>query len=715
MEARLAPDLATLGSRVRAEWVARFLRDPPAAVPGTVMPDLLGDLVEPARSKAAEALSSYLRSFSTAVADSGVIDRAAAERGRPLFHEIGCVACHAPRDESGHEVATPGSVPLGHVIEKYPLPGLSAFLLAPQLAHPATRMPDLHLSPAEANDLASYLLTAPSDRGLLTTPAPTPAPTPVDTDLVATGRALFAERGCAQCHALADPLRAASRPAKALAELESGRGCSSGGDGPWPFYALTSEQRADLTVAMGADLASESDEQRILRLLASRNCTACHARGAAGGVAPERSAYFLSNDPSVGAESRLPPPLTGVGAKLQREWLSEAIAHGQSARPYLRTRMPAFGAPLGTELAELFSRVDLLPSIEVAPLPEDEKLARAVIDLGRELVGDKGMSCISCHAFAGEKVGTMGGIDLVESTAQRLRPQWFAHFLRAPLRMKPGTLMPQFFPDGVSVRPELGGGDAARQIDAIWHYLAQGRNVGKPSGMRAASMELLVGEEAVMLRRSVQHTGKRGISVGYPLGINVTFDAERLALNQIWWGRFIDASGVWTGQGSGEARLLGSEVASLPNGPAFVALSSPQSPWPEQSRRELGQRFLGYDLDAQQRPTFRYVCEEVTISDAPLDQKEDGAPADARALLRRTLRFASAVDKTLYFRAALAPRIDPDGVSGVHVGTALHLRSSLATLLIRPAGEQRELLVEIPIRNGGAELVIDYTWRETAK
>ncbi|MSR47416.1 MAG: c-type cytochrome [Planctomycetes bacterium] len=718
-DARTGPDLATLGERVRADWIARYLADPLVVAPGTAMPDLLRDRDDPARMQAAEALSHYLRSFAGPTAVAEVVESAAAVRGRPLFHEIGCVACHAPRDEAGNEVATPGSVPLARLAEKYPLQGLRAFLLAPHLAHPAARMPDLHLSPAEAHDLANYLLATPSP-SLTVAPAlsSTPPPVAADADLLAAGRAAFAERGCAHCHALTDPARAPTPRPKALREVDPAGGCLSGDVGPWPFYALTPEQRADLNAALAAGATPEDDEQRIVRLMASRNCTACHARGAFGGVAPERAAYFVSNDPSVGAESRLPPPLTGVGAKLQHEWLAEAIAHGQSARPYLRTRMPGFGVRLGKELSQWLARADTLPPLEVEALPEDEKQARAVTDLGRDLVGDRGMSCIACHAFAGEKVGTMGAIDLVESTAQRLRPQWFAHFLRAPLRMKPGTLMPLFFPDGASVRPELGGGDVARQIDAMWHYLAQGRNVGKPSGVHPAPIELVVGDEAVILRRSAQNTGKRGISVGYPLGVNVTFDAERLALNQIWWGKFIDAAGVWTGQGSGEARILSRDLATLPNGPAFVALHNAQAPWPEASRRELGQRFLGYDLDDRQRPTFRYVCEEVTVSDALLERQVDGARTDSKPMLRRTLRFSSVLDKTLHFRAALDGHIDGDDADGGHgvlVGGSLHLRLSLASFVIRPVGEKRELLVAIPIEKGRAELVIDYTWQEAAK
>ncbi len=703
------PDLATAGGRVRGGYMIRFLADPQRAEPGTTMPDLLRALDAGARLDAASALAEYLRSFG-APADEArePADPLAAQRGRRLFHEIGCAACHAPRDEAGTESPLAGSVPLGPLADKYTLQGLRAFLLAPLTARPAARMPDLHLSPSEAHDLGHYLLApGPSDGadGAV-------APAALAATKVAVGRALFAERGCVHCHALPDPDRASSRTAQALRELDSARGCLSGAQGSWPYYALTQDQRADIVAALAAADAPLTDERRIQQHLAARNCTACHQRGEFGGIAPERNPYFVSTDPSIGPEGRVPPPLTGVGAKLQRPWLVDAVAHGQSVRPYLRTRMPAFGAAFGEELAGWLERVDQLPPIALTLLPEDEDQARAVTNLGRELVGDKGMSCHTCHTFAGELSGTIGAVDLVDSTAQRLRPEWFAHFLRTPLEFKPGTLMPQYFPGGVSVRPELGGGDTARQIDAMWHYLAGGRNVRKPSGLQRSPIELVVGDETVILRRAVQNTGKRGISVGYPGGVNLTFDAEHLGLNQLWWGRFLDASPVWSEQGSGEARILGKERATLPNGPAFVVLAGAATPWPAASRRDLGHGFLGYDLDAEQRPVFRYVCEDVTISDAPIAVREALAPENARLILRRTLTFASGADKTLQFRAARDASIEQRGADRVQVGKSLLLRLPPSSFRIRPADDQQELLVEIAIRQGRAELAIDYAWRE---
>ena len=53
----------------------------------------------------------------------------------------------------------------------------------------------------------------------------------------------------------------------------------------------------------------------------------------------------------------------------------------------------------------------------------------------------------------------MAGIDLLHSTGKRLRPEWFKRFLLDPYAFKPGTLMPKFYPDGKSTRPEIADGD----------------------------------------------------------------------------------------------------------------------------------------------------------------------------------------------------------------------------------------------------------------
>jgi hypothetical protein len=67
----------------------------------------------------------------------------------------------------------------------------------------------------------------------------------------------------------------------------------------------------------------------------------------------------------------------------------------------------------------------------------------------------------------------------------RLQPDWILEWLRAPLRIQPGTRMPQFWPDHPkSSFPQLNG-DAAAQIQAVRDYLLTFR--GGPSPRRGSA------------------------------------------------------------------------------------------------------------------------------------------------------------------------------------------------------------------------------------
>ena len=737
LDRRHGPDLASVGDRLQHSWLEGFLADPHAVDPGTTMPDLLADLDPARRQSTAGALAAYLASLSGDAPDdpatleemdSATWAEGAVVRGHQMFHEIGCVACHAPRDEKGTEQTLAGSVPLGDLAAKYDEAGLRGFLLEPLDVRAAGRMPDLGLSPREAFELARFLVGEEHERGERAIASRAES-------LIAEGRRRYATLGCSNCHDGGGELGPAAPTAPALGEIDAQRGCLSGARGPWPFYPLDSEQRRDLAAALApmqsAVASTPSTEEAIQLSLASRNCVACHQRDDWGGFEEARDAYFLTHDESVGAEGRVPPPLSGVGAKLQGEWLTDVIGHGASVRPYMATRMPGFGEAFGRALASRLASTDTVAALDLPDPPTDREERKAFLELGRTLVGNQGMDCISCHTFAGERVGTMPAVDLVDTTGERLRREWFHHFVRSPMRVRPGTLMPRFFLDGESTRPELGDGDPGRQIDAMWHYLADGRNVRKPSGIRPPPIELTVGDEAVILRRKVQNTGKRGISVGLPAGVHYTFDAESIAMNQIWWGRFVDAVGVWSGQGSGQVRILGERQVRLPMGPALCRLPNASAPWPEATRRDLGHRFLGYDLDEIGRPSFRYTAGGIRITDTALDITV-AAEGTSDVLLRRTLTLQSLVespsadgapataertDGVLYFRAATSAQIEDEGSGRVRVGDHLRLYLQPAALHVRERAEgEFELLVELPApEEPGEEFVqqIDYHFWES--
>lgn len=695
IDAAQGPRLSRVAERVDPNYLAEFLADPAHRQPGTVMPHLLGGEASGAIKERSRSIAHYLRSLAAPAPDREAIDAAAAARGEQTFRRIGCRECHR----------TPES--LAHLKDKYSVRSLSAILLRPHESRPSRRMPDFGLSPGEAHDLSHHLL-----RGQTT--ASTRVVEALDPTRVDAGRRAVAELRCVACHEIEDPALAATATVASapLRDLRAARGCLSGGNGPWPRYALSEDQRQAITAALESLDAPPPPERRALQMLASRRCLVCHRRDEIDiAAAAVDAGHFESNDPSLGQEGHVPPPLTGVGAKLRAEWLANTIAHGQRERDYLAVRMPGFGTAFAGQLAPLLGEVDSLPPIEIAPLPEQDKAAEAVREVGRTLVGDKGMNCITCHRFAGVQAGSMGAIDLAYTTEARLRPEWFAHFLRAPFRFKPATLMPQFFPDGKSTRPEVADGDVARQIDGIWHYLAAGRNVRAPSGLHPPPIELKAGEEAVILRRSVQNTGKRAIAVGLPHGVNLTFDSESLGMNQIWWGRFLDARPVWTSQGSGEAHILTRNPIQLQGGPAIAALDRPEQPWPTTSRRDRGDRWLGYTLDAARRPSFRYTADGVSVEDSPREKPDSNGVS-----LERVLRVQGDRSK-VWLRAASSEDLTLVDANTVRLGSGveIHCATTPWQLVAVPDTKLTEARLPLACSADGITTTIEYRSLEQGK
>ena len=54
---------------------------------------------------------------------------------------------------------------------------------------------------------------------------------------------------------------------------------------------------------------------------------------------------------------------------------------------------------------------------------------------------------------------------------KRLKPEWVSQWLTDPQTLQEGTMMPTFFADGQSPMPDVLGGDAQKQIEAIRDYL----------------------------------------------------------------------------------------------------------------------------------------------------------------------------------------------------------------------------------------------------
>ena len=397
---------------------------------------------------------------------------AAAGEPKPLYERLHCGGCHEPPD-----AAKPDPAKLSHrgLAAKFPKGSLAAFLKAPEAGYPWTRMPNFHLSNAEANELEEWLLAATPKPEIAVAPGNEPA----DAALLARGRMLIQTTGCVRCHDLGpaenEAARASAPVAPRLAALTAERwseGCLTAERKPEakaPAFQFTPEQRAALAAFGTADRVSlrrhvpAEFAERQTRVL---NCNACHGQ--------------LEGFPS----------LEMLGGKLKPEWAARfiggAIPHKirYDAHPkgevWLEARMPAFasrGALLAAGLSELHGYAPNTPS---EPPPD-----LALAEIGRKLAGkDGGLSCISCHGVGpllAMEVFESEGINLAES-ADRLQPEYFRRWFRAPTSVDPQTKMPVYFrEDGTSPLTEILGGDAEKQIGAVWEYLKLGDRMQPPA------------------------------------------------------------------------------------------------------------------------------------------------------------------------------------------------------------------------------------------
>ncbi len=531
-----------------------------------------------------------------------------------------------------------------------------------------------------------------------------------DLALAEKGRAVFAQVGCASCHQLkmGDQPIESTLSAKALATLTPASGCLSGKpDRGHPDFGLDDVQRASLAKAIEA-LAHAPEqtpdaEGMIHQSLLAFNCFACHQRGKHGGVEPARDAYFETTQKEMGDEGRLPPPLSGVGAKLAPDYLKHVLADGAKDRPYMLTRMPKFGASNTSALAEAFSKADPMEPVSV---PEFSESARRVKSHGRFLAGSQAFGCIKCHTFKGIQAEGVQAIDMTIMT-RRLRHDWFHRYLRNPQAFRPGTRMPAAWPDGISLLPKVLNGDTSQQIEAIWRFLADGSNAAEPYGLGRDPIPLVPDKEPIIYRNFIQGVGPRAIAVGYPEKGNLAFDANDMRLALIWQGAFIDASRHWTGRGEGFQPPLGDNVVNLPEGPPLAVLPSPTHPWPKERAKALGYRFRGYRLSQDQRPTFSFDFEKLHVDDFPNAVAGKEYPA-----LDRTISISTeAPVENLWFRAAVGDKIEAQGDGWYLVNGEWKVRiESAAKPEIRVSNGKTELVVPVRFAENKAKIHEHFEW-----
>ena len=680
------PDLSAVGSRVNPDYIQKFIVSPHSTDPGTQMPDLLAG--NPKRHEIAEALTHYLVSRSGKPFDAGVVKQEEVDAGKKLFERIGCVNCHLP--DKGDR--------LSHVSSKYGIDSLTEFLFQPRHARPSGRMPDMNLTRAEAKSIASFLIGLKA-RGS--------SEFKVEAPKVAIGVKYFEQLNCASCHNLPGKK---GKLVLEMTKLRAGVGCLSVKPKGVPFFNLSAAQRAAMGKALAGIGKPLGEKAQIQQTLVAFNCIACHTRDGAGGVSNAMFKHFGTDEEGLGNPARIPPTLDGVGAKLRPEWMRKVLFDAETVRPYMHTRMPQFGEANLRHLPALFEKVDRLPKKVELPEPKRDD-RRKYREGGHLLVGDKGLNCIACHNFNGKTSPGLKGIDLLNSF-ERLQPSWFVHFMKNPQQYRPGIVMPNYWPGGEAVRKDVLEGNADEQVRALWHYFSLGRSARDPSGIRSVGTDLKVTDRVRVYRGRSRIAGYRGIAVGFPGGLNYAFNAEYGSLSGLWSGDFVSVG--WGGQGAGNFNPRARPI-ELAQDVAFYRLAKDDEPWPLLPKidkenpvnpdplypRNRGYQFKGYQLDANGVPTFMYRTGAVEVNDTPR-----AVVTNSMHGLVRTIRFESAKDETVHFRALTGKvrQLTPTQFSA----DAVKLWVPVGTALLRGEGAQKELLLKLKLPKGKSKIQIRY-------
>ncbi len=517
----------------------------------------------------------------------------------------------------------------------------------------------------------------------------------IDSQRAERGKSHFAKLGCASCHSMGHGLKDISSqvkgPSLAVLAGTTAEGClSSKTDTGFPHYSLSNAQRAALkNVIKNPRKKAPSEKELVKRRLAALNCFQCHDRDGIGGPDMKRNTYFHPMvEVDLGDEGRIPPTLTGVGDKLKPAWFNRVLLRKGTARPYMATRMPQFGEASVGDFAEAIAKVD----VQKETIPEG--ITSELNKDGRQLVGTKGMSCVTCHTYGQYKSLGIPAVDLA-TTAKRLRKDWFFRYVQNPQQYKPETRMPAFWEDGESSLETILDGNTPKQIDAIWSYLAKGESSRIPHGLVRIGQQLVPDDHALIYRHFIEGAGSRAIGVGYPEEVNLAWDANSLNIAMVWRGGFIDAQKHRSGRGAGFQNPAGKDILKLVGGVPLAILSSPDQKWPDGTAKtsRMGLRMRGYRLNKKREPTFMYTMGDIKVTDFPAPYESDVSTVFKRQLSITVPKKT----ENLHFRLARGA-IEDLGQGKYRVDGKLVLNLKISNggkAWIRDQGGSKELLVSV--------------------
>lgn len=396
--------------------------------------------------------------------------------------------------------------------------------------------------------------------------------------------------------ALTEPLRNRLH-APALASLPARGGClEDGAAAPAARYALDTATREALRAFLAARAWTE--EPSPAPIFAARSaierygCESCHTP--------------LGAKPAPGLDD-VPPPLELAGEKLRESAVRAIFEERKRARSYLGARMPHFGAELGAVIARGLAAERGLPpgDGEEPPKASLAESARGVQRLG---TGEANFACTSCHDYKQHVATGERGPDLSGMHA-RIRPEWFAQWLREPARIRPGTSMPAFL---------LGRSEesSSQIIRELWGALALREHLPPPPGLAAdlsSSGERAPTVRPLHYRCFLPDCTPSSFAVALPGLFSFAWDPAHSALRYAWIGDFLDMRPQWQFKGETFPVILGEVIArpALEHGLGLAGSTEKR-------------RFRGYRLE-QGIPTFLWSQGDLEVRERWTASEDGGA------------------------------------------------------------------------------------------
>lgn len=469
------PSLHDLGKRTTQAWIMQQLQAPHHATPHGFTADAKGAAERWLLAK--HLVQDQVHSKQAAKGDH--------RRGRITFVSVGCATCHLVPDIALNDQQPLGRRPFERLADRFDAASLASFLTDPHSRYPDGRMPKLSLNPAEASDIAAFLLLWSKPTTVTAEAAPTPEMLATirkslnASDDRTAAQKLLTAKGCQACHSGLGESVPLDHPIRTPLS-----GCLTEGK----HFRLSKKEQEALRLFM-ENTKGEHPPSPVVqrqRRLEQANCMRCHQRDTERPPAIEAIGSTLGGAHLQEVPFLRTPRLTNPHQKFTRAHLSQTLREGTTGLRWARFsyRMPIYG-PAGDDLERALAETDgELPDETDTPdvAPSDPTLGTLH---GARLVGFQGYSCVSCHVWNTKLLASTDpgatGPDLAR-TLGRIRRDWFNRYLEGPARFHPGTPMPTILPHGQKAPlTSILNGDPHQQQEAIWAYLRLGKDAPNPT------------------------------------------------------------------------------------------------------------------------------------------------------------------------------------------------------------------------------------------